>query len=499
MKSHPMSPVDAAWYHFDGPVNTAVITSVVLTRRRLDFEKLKALYAQRLAKFERFRSRVVERGLPLATPHWEEMPDFAIEQQMHHVALPAPGGKAALTALINDLAGTPLDRARPLWDVHIVDGVGRGSAIVTRTHHCIADGTANLLVARALFDASAEEPPAPAVVQARKPATPGLVGRLFSPAIDIAERSYAQLRLAIDTAVDVVTHPRQSAEKAAVALAGAGMLATELLRTPDPKSPLKGEFGLAKRVAWSEPVTIKDIKAIGAPIGAKINDVLVAGMTGALRAYLKKRGVDVDRMTVRAMVPVDLRPPERADQLGNEFGLVLLDLAVRSRDPLARLRLTKAHMDELKRSPEPVAALALFGILGRVPKAAQDLAVRMFESKASVVMTNVAGPPKPLYIAGVPVDRVMFWVPYPGDELGMGISILSYKGSATLSVIADARLVPDPEWITERFAREFATMLAAVQRRQQRKTEPRAAVGRGSARKTAARGAARRARAAVPH
>jgi hypothetical protein len=204
-------------------------------------------------------------------------------------------------------------------------------------------------------------------------------------------------------------------------------------------------------------------------------------------------------MTVRAMVPVDLRPPERADQLGNEFGLVLLDLAVRSRDPLARLRLTKAHMDELKRSPEPVAALALFGILGRVPKAAQDLAVRMFESKASVVMTNVAGPPKPLYIAGVPVDRVMFWVPYPGDELGMGISILSYKGSATLSVIADARLVPDPEWITERFAREFATMLAAVQRRQQRKTEPRAAVGRGSARKTAARGAARRARAAVPH
>jgi hypothetical protein len=179
-------------------------------------------------------------------------------------------------------------------------------------------------------------------------------------------------------------------------------------------------------------------------------------------------------MTVRAMVPVDLRPPEHADRLGNEFGLVLLDLAVRSKDPLTRLRLTKAHMDELKRSPEPVAALALFGILGRVPKAAQDLAVRMFESKASVVMTNVAGPPQPLYLAGVPIDRIMFWVPYPGDELGMGISILSYKGYATLSVIADAHLLPDPEWITERFAREFAGLHKAVQRRAQKQAAAKA-------------------------
>jgi diacylglycerol O-acyltransferase / wax synthase len=91
-------------------------------------------------------------------------------------------------------------------------------------------------------------------------------------------------------------------------------------------------------------------------------------MTGALRAYLKARGVDVDRMTVRAMVPVDLRPAGRASELGNEFGLVILDLAISRKDPLARLRLTKANMDELKRSPEAVAILALFNLFGRVPK-----------------------------------------------------------------------------------------------------------------------------------
>lgn len=213
---------------------------------------------------------------------------------------PAPGGTAALTALINDLASTPLDRARPLWDVRIVDGVGRGSAVVTRMRHCIADGTANMLVARALFDAAPGAPPAPAAARAPKAAEPGLVERLVTPAIEVAERSHAQLRLAIDTAGDVVTHRRQ-AGKAAVALAAAGMPATELLPTPHLQSPLNGEFGLAKWVARSEPVAILDVKAVGAPLGAKVDDVLVAGMTGALRAYLS--GSAASTSTGRPSVP----------------------------------------------------------------------------------------------------------------------------------------------------------------------------------------------------
>ena len=127
-----------------------------------------------------------------------------------------------------------------------------------------------------------------------------------------------------------------------------------------------------------------------------------------------------------------------------------------------RLATTKRRMDALKRSPEAVATLFLFDILGRVPKPLGDFANEMFGSKASVVMTNVAGPKKSLYLAGVPIDRMMFWVPHPGKELGMGISILSYKGMASLAVIADAHLVPDPDAITTQFNREFAQMRRRV-------------------------------------
>jgi WS/DGAT/MGAT family acyltransferase len=221
---------------------------------------------------------------------------------------------------------------------------------------------------------------------------------------------------------------------------------------------------MRQHVAWSRPVPIADVKAIGAPSGAKVNDVLVAGMTGALRHYLKKRGVDVDETTVRAMVPVDLRPPERAHELGNEFGLVILDLAVATADPMKRLAETKVRMDALKRSPEAVAMLTLFNIFGRGPKPIEDLANLIFGSKASVVMTNVAGPRKPVYLAGTAVERFMFWVPHPGRQLGMGISIMSYQNMATLAVIADARLIPDPETITDRFHAEFEAMLKRVRR-----------------------------------
>jgi WS/DGAT/MGAT family acyltransferase len=348
-------------------------------------------------------------------------------------------------------------------------------------------------VARALYDASPRPKPARAAARPRPAPAAGLVERVFAPAFSRLESSVEDLRALAGAAVDAARHPEQVLEKAALVLAGAGTLAADLLRIDDPPSPLKGEFGLGKRVAWSAPVPIDEVKAIGASCGAKVNDVLVAAMTGALRDYLGKRGVDVDDTTLRAMVPVDLRPPERAMELGNEFGLVILDLAIGSRDPLARLRRTKAHMDALKRSPEAVAILALFNLFGRVPKAVEDVAVQLFGSKASLVMTNVAGPKEPLYVAGVPIERVMFWVPHPGRELGMGISILSYRGAATLAVIADAHLVPDPEKITARFEREFQRLSTAVARRERRRSAtpaPKPARGGGSgarAKKAAAR------------
>ncbi len=418
-QTHPMSAIDAAWYHIDGPVNTAVVTAVAITARPLQLRRLRSVLERDLLCFDRFRQRVVEQGFPIATPAWQDVDDLDIDSHLRHVALPAPHDEAALRALVDELASTPLDPARPLWQVHLVERVGAGSAMVLRYHHCIGDGTAMMTVASRLFDMPRGSP-------VRLPIPP-------RPEPDLVDR-------------------------AGLVVGGAAALVSQLLKAADPPSPFKGEFGAAKRVAWSEPVAIAEVKAIGESIGAKVNDVLVAAAAGALRAYLRGRGIDTAHTTVRAMVPVDLRSAERARELGNEFGLVILDLPVSQARRLDRLKATKARMDALKHSPLALAMQLLFDIFGRVPKAVEDVASLVFGSKTSLVLTNVIGPRSHVGLAGVPVERMMFCVPHPGRELGMGISILSYGGMATLTVMADAHLVPDPQTITRGFNREFDAM-----------------------------------------
>jgi len=462
-KTYPMSAADASWFHNDGPSNLAIVMGVVLTREPLDFNRVRQVYRERLVTFDRFRQRVVETGFPLPTPHWQDMPNFDIDQHLHHIGLPAPHDEQALVGLINDIASTPLDHALPLWQVYLVDGVDGGSALIMRCHHCIADGTAMMILINRLYDPAPGAPPLQAPRPRGKPIRVADKG-LLAPAINAVA----------------------GAARGALALAGgAGMLVGEMLRTDDPPSPLKGDFGPAKRVAWSKPFPISDIKAIGQQHGAKVNDVLVAAMTGALRTYLKGRGVNVNATTLRAMVPVDLRPPQRMGQLGNEFGLVVLDLAVTRARADHRLALTKARMDALKQSPEPLATRALLDLLGRGPKFLEDFSNDLFGRKASVVMTNVTGPREELYLAGAPIERMLAWAPHPGKQLGMAVSILSYKGMAGLTVIGDAHLVPDPEVITEAFNDEFMKMLKKT--RTAGAPAKKAATGRPPARKTAAK------------
>ncbi|MCC6595126.1 MAG: DUF1298 domain-containing protein, partial [Rhodanobacteraceae bacterium] len=193
-------------------------------------------------------------------------------------------------------------------------------------------------------------------------------------------------------------------------------------------------------------------------LGCTVNDVLLACAAGALRGYLRDLGEDIDGLTIRATVPVNLRPLEHARKLGNHFGLVFLDLPIGEPNPLRRLERVAACMRELKGRRQAVVAFGLLAALGMAPAALQAPALELFSRKASAVATNVPGPQQPLFMAGVEVRELMFWVPQTGS-IGLGLSILSYNGRVHFGLIADHRSIRDPDAIVARFGSEFEKLM----------------------------------------
>ena len=450
-----LSPVDTAWLRMEDPTNLMMISGIFMFDEPIDPEKLRAVIETRLLKFRRFRQKVVQFPLSFMAPIWIDDPYFDIDAHLHRIALPSPGNQAALQALTNDLMSTPLDFSKPLWQIHLVEKFGDGCALVCRLHHCIADGIALMRVLLSLTDDMADgqngpasetggqdgHPPRQEKAQTAGAATYG--GRLVSQGLDLlADRKRRQAAV------------RMGAE-------GAAALANLLLLSPDPPTPLKGSLGVQKRCAWSLPIPLEDVKAVGKVTGGTVNDVLLTAVAGALGRYLRSRGETIGGLNLRAVVPVNLRPPDEPLKLGNAFGLVFLSLPIGIDDPLDRLRELKRRMDAIKGTPEALVTFGILNAIGAAGPQVEDVVVSIFEKKATTVMTNVPGPKEVRYFAGKPIKGIMFWVPQSG-RLGLGVSILSYAGEVLVGVASDAGLTPDPESIVEATHVEFDSLMQLV-------------------------------------
>jgi diacylglycerol O-acyltransferase len=439
-----MSAADAAWLHMDRPTNLMVVNAVTWFDAPLDWEAVAKIVDERMVRrFPRFRQRVVESALPLTAPFWEDDPRFSIEHHIHHVALPAPGGTQALQSFVGDLMSVPLDRTKPLWHMYFVDGYGEGCATVTRIHHCVGDGIALAQVLLSLTDESGAGPNPPAGKPAERPqGLAGLLGTLTRPAAAGAQ----VVDNIVHEGIEVLTNPSKLRDLAAMGRDDIAALAKLTLTPPDARTVFRGPGVVSKRAVWADPIPLADIKAIGRPAHATVNDVLLSAVSGAIGRYLDRRGGRVDNL--RALIPFNIRPPDEPlpPTLGNKFGLIFLDLPVGMRDPLARLAELSRRMEAVKRSPEAAVSYGLIASMGLTPTEVEKKALDFLTAKGSAVMTNVPGPREPLHLAGVRVRGVIPWVPRTGDT-PIGLSIFSYAGEVVVGLAVDAALVPEPETI----------------------------------------------------
>ncbi len=447
------APVDAAWLRMEDSTNLMMITGVLTFEQPVDFARLQETTSKRLVmRFERFRKRAV--NLPSGTPYWEDDPDFNLGSHVHELALPAPGDQHALQNLVSDMMSTPLDFNRPPWQLHLVQGYGTGSALIVRLHHCIADGIALVHVMLSMTDSSPDEDMQADVSSAPK-STPDQAGGVFNKVRSTGESVLREGQ-------EIVENPARILELARTGGDGLASLGKLLFMSPDPQTPLKGRLHVQKLAVWTEPMSLDKIKAIGKVTGSTINDVLLAAAAGTLRRYLIKRGVKVGpELNIRAVVPVNLRPLDRIPTMGNMFGVVFLSLPVGLASTYDRLVELRERMNQIKDSPEAVVAFGILTAIGSSPERIQNMAVNMFGSKATAVMTNVPGPREAIYLAGKRIRSCMFWVPQSG-RLGLGVSIFSYAGEVLVGFATDQGLIPDPQQLIDGYHEEIDELMQLV-------------------------------------
>jgi WS/DGAT/MGAT family acyltransferase len=426
-----VSPVDAAWLRMDSETNPMVVTSLLRLDGPLEPSALADLVA-RVATSTRFHQRIASAPLTFGRAHWRDDPDFDVSRHVHRVALPAgPSDGSGLLQLVGHIMSQPLDRSRPLWEVHVLDGVrqpiGDGTALLVRTHHCLGDGAA---LVRMLLDLAGQGGGAPA-------AAPRPVG---------ASRASLPRR------------PAHVADVARIAALSAGALLKLTLLPFDDGTPLRGKQSRAKRVGWSRPYPLERVKETAHRLGAKVNDVLLASVTAAVRRYLVRRGAMRPRLELHALVPV-LLPETMADpRYGNHFGLAFVGLPLSIGGPIDRVYEMKRRMEAMKASPEPRVTFGVLAASGLLGAATERLAVRFFSRKGSLLATNVAGPTAPLHLGARKIESITVWAPVAGS-IAVSISLLSYAGVLRMAVASDAAVVPEPQAIAEAFCEDLTTLV----------------------------------------
>ncbi len=420
----------------------------------VDIRKFKRALEAQLHRIPRYREKL--QYVPVeGRPIWVDDPHFNIDYHVRHAALPKPGDIEELKKLAGRITTRPLDRTRPLWEMWIIEGLsGDRFATVTKIHHCMIDGQAGADVAQILMSPTPEhevgEPrpfiprPAPSDTELTFDAAKRL---LLSP-VEAVGSLGAFARSSPDLRGEIGARARAVADLARTVLA------------PSSGTPMNGRLGPHRRLDWLT-LPLEDVKAVRRVLGCTVNDVVLATVTGAVRQYLIRRGVSPDKIDFRIAAPVSVRRDDDRDRMGNRVSTWILRLPVDESDPLAWVRRVNQGTQELKETRQALALDLMMSMAEYVPSSVLALGARMASAPINMIVTNVPGPPFPLYILGARLLELHPLVPLL-DGTGLGVALFSYDGNLHVGLNADYELVPDLSAFTALFAQSFMTVFDAA-------------------------------------
>ena len=448
MARRSISSVDTIWLNMDRADNLMVVESLMFLDGLLDLDRFREVLLRRVVgTYPVFRQRPASSRLPLIRPHWVDDPSFSLDAHLHVVELDPSEGEAAVRAYVDRHLGRPLRRDRPLWELHVLTGLAEGTAVYSRLHHSMADGFALMEVLLSMTDDRSE---APAELPSRSP-NDDSSGVVSSGPVRTALSLPRQAGALLGQAPELASPARWWGALTTVRQ-GVGTGA-KLLFTQNPATPVTGKPQVSKRVAWTPPIPLAPVKDAAHRTGVTVNDILVAGLAGALHHYVKSHHATV--VDIPTMVPVNVRPVGEVlpRSLGNQFTLVLLVLPSGLSTPFERLAETSRRMRAIKQSPEVAMTYGLIRGIGLAGPDLERVLAGFFADRASGVTTNVPGPRTPRYLCGTRVRAMLGWAPESGHQT-LGTAIFSYDGAIHVGFKVDADVVHDPEELVSAFSDE---------------------------------------------
>jgi WS/DGAT/MGAT family acyltransferase len=404
----------------------------------LDIERIRTLAEPALHRQPRFRQRLAE--IPgFRHPVWVDDPSFRLDYHLRHTALPEPGSERQLKRLAGRIFSQKLDRHRPLWELWFVEGLEGGRfAVISKLHHCMVDGIASAGLLAAFMSPEAEAT-GPAHTMRWIPRPPPTPGRML--ANELGRRLALPLRAA-SAGLRLAREPRRAVADARGALAAVAHLLQAGAASAS-STPLNDDIGPYRRFDWAR-TDLAAVKEVRARLGGTLNDVVLAVVAGAMRRFLHRRGLRVDELDFRAMVPMSVRRSEQHEKLGNRVVSLAARLPVDEPDRAERFRRVVEETRRVKSSDLAEGGELLEGLsdaaLTSLMPGLSRLAARA--RAFNLVVTNVPGPQVPLELLGARVEAIYPLVPLFSNQ-ALGIALFSYDGALFWGFAADWDAVPD--------------------------------------------------------
>jgi diacylglycerol O-acyltransferase len=436
-----MSPLDASFLHVEDAVTHMHIGSVGI------FEgpppgpgDVQAAIGARLPLVPRYRQKVRFVPLALGRPTWVDDHHFNVDYHVRRTALPAPGGDEELRNLVGRVMSQQLDRAKPLWEMWVAEGLDDGRwALISKTHHCMVDGVSATDLLSVMLSTERDSI-SPAADRWRPDPDPSGAALIVHALAGRASSPYEGLR----GVLSAVRGPRRVARQLVDVTRGFVNL-RPLLSPSAVGSSLNGPIGPHRRWDWAR-ARLLDVKQIREAHGGTVNDVVLAAITNGFRELLLSRGEPVEGRVIRTLVPVSVRAEHEHGTYNNKVSAMFAELPVEIEDPVRRLGALHEQMQHLKHSGQAVAAERLTALSGFAPAMLLALAgrvgTRLPQSSINTVTTNVPGPQQPLYLVGKRMLEAFPFVPL-GGHVRVGVAIFSYDGGINFGVTGDLDGAPD--------------------------------------------------------